>query len=170
MKIRWATVDDAEAIAAIHISSWRAAYHEIIPASVLDGLSVEKRAVRIRGAIAEGTEESAVAEADGGILGFCTLGECRDDDKPKLSTGEIWGIYLAPSHWRRGIGTELLHWAEAQLLARGKGEVVLWVLEANAPSRRFYEARGYAQDGATKQLTIGVAFAAIRYVKSLPVV
>jgi GNAT superfamily N-acetyltransferase len=167
MIIRWATADDSHSIAEIHIDSWRAAYSQIIPASVLDGLSVEKLANRRREAITQGKEETAVAELGGNILGFATFGECRDDDKPKATTGEVWGIYLRPSHWRNGIGTELLRWVETNLLARNKNEIVLWVLEANAPSRRFYEARGYKEDGATKDLTIGNPLTAIRYAKSL---
>ncbi|MFA6133398.1 MAG: GNAT family N-acetyltransferase [Phycisphaerae bacterium] len=167
--IRWAVPEDAPAIATIHLASWRAAYQQIIPASFLDGLSVEKFASRHRKAIASGTEQTAVVELDGRIVGWCTLGECRDEDKAKPATGEIWGIYLAPEFWRKGIGTECVRWAESELLLRRKSEVVLWVLEANSPSRRFYEAKGYKEDGAKKEITISVPLTAVRYAKILVV-
>lgn len=167
MQIRPATLDDAHALAELHIASWRAAYDQIVPARVLDGLSVDERADRHRSTIASGIADTAVAEVDGGVVGFCVLGHCRDEDKPQDNTGEIWGIYLAPSHWRRGIGSDLLRWAEAELLRRGKAEVVLWVLDANSPSKQFYEANGYVQDGTRKELTIGKPLTAVRYAKSL---
>ena len=166
VQIRRAAPDDAIAIADIHIACWRTAYSDIVPAAVLTTMSLERIAGHHRDAISAETEETAVVETGDQIVGWCTLGDCRDDDKPKARTGEIWGIYLTPAVWRKGIGTVLARWAEAQLLSRGKSEVVLWVFEANAPSRRFYEACGFAADGATKQLTIGgVALTAVRYSK-----
>ena len=43
MEVRWATADDAAAIAAVHIASWRAAYRGLLPDAVLDSLSLEAR-------------------------------------------------------------------------------------------------------------------------------
>lgn len=167
VSIRWATVDDAQALGETHVASWRAAYGGIVPESVFQKFTVENRTRHFQKAVSGKTEETAVAEVDGHVVGFCTIGECRDSDKPKPTTGEIWGIYLVPSHWRQGIGSVCLRWAETELLSRGKSEAVLWVLEANAPSRRFYEAAGFVADGASKQITIGTALTAIRYVKAL---
>ena len=164
--IQWANPDDSQAIAEIHISSWRVAYSDIVPPSVLEGLSVEKRALRHRTRITEEPERIAVAEIAGRVVGFSAFEDSSDDDKPKECTGEICAIYVASSHWRKGIGSRLLHWSEAQLSRRGKREIILWVLEANAPSRRFYEASGYVQDGARKELTIGKPLMALRYAKS----
>jgi ribosomal protein S18 acetylase RimI-like enzyme len=80
---------------------------------------------------------------EGQILGFLTLGGCRDSDVDPQITGEIWGIYLAPQYWRRGAGTLLCRHAEQVLAARGYSELKLWVLAGNGPARRFYEAMGF---------------------------
>ena len=167
IRIRWAGPDDSQAIAEIHVCAWRAAYEGIVPAEVLEGLSVADRAVRHRARIAENPNRMAVAKADGRILGFAALGDCRDDDKPGERTGEVFAIYVDPSRWREGIGGKLLVWAEAELCGRDKREVVLWVLRANAASRRFYQAHGYRPDGTQKTLTIGDEIEAVRYAKVL---
>jgi hypothetical protein len=43
MLIRAAQIEDAKQIAEVHVASWRAAYRGILPDSMLDNLSVEKR-------------------------------------------------------------------------------------------------------------------------------
>ncbi|HUQ39529.1 MAG TPA: hypothetical protein VM030_05200, partial [Acidimicrobiales bacterium] len=44
--VRVAGVEDARAIAEVHVASWLAAYRGIIDDDVLDGLSVDARAAR----------------------------------------------------------------------------------------------------------------------------
>jgi RimJ/RimL family protein N-acetyltransferase len=105
MKLRRATPDDALALAKAHVDSWHGAYRGLVPDSFLGGFTVERRTKRFRESIAAGAEETYVVEEDGEVLGFLTLGKCRDSDVDDNTTGEIWGIYLAPKHWRKGIGT-----------------------------------------------------------------
>ena len=47
--IRRATVDDADAIATVHIASWRGAYAGIVPDAFLASLDVAARAESITG-------------------------------------------------------------------------------------------------------------------------
>ena len=42
--IRAAVVEDAAAIAEVHVASWKTTYKRIFPDSVLEGLSVSDRA------------------------------------------------------------------------------------------------------------------------------
>jgi len=84
-----------------------------------------------------------------------TIGPCRDDDLDAAAAGEIWGTYLALLHWRRGIGRQVCRRAEAMLRERGVRKVVLWVLKGNGVGQRFYEAMGYAPDGASRTIEIG---------------
>lgn len=160
MNLRRATLDDAPALAKAHVESWLKAYRGIVPDARLHGFTVERQTERFRQSLAEDSEETYVAELDGQILGFLTLGDCRDSDVDHSTTGEIWGIYLLPQHWRKGIGRFLAKQGESMLASRGCSFVTLWVLEANGQARRFYEAVGFETDGATKQK-------AIRYRKKL---
>lgn len=40
--IRWATIDNANAIGTIHMTTWRTAYVGLMPQSVLDTLSTAR--------------------------------------------------------------------------------------------------------------------------------
>jgi len=108
-----------------------------------------------------------VAEDSHELLGFMTLGGCRDADVELATTGEIWGIYLAPRHWRKGLGRRLCQCAEEMLNSRHYRQAMLWVLEDNDSARRFYEALGFQIDGAAKTLHLGTPLKAVRYRKEL---
>jgi len=167
MNIRLATPDDADALARAHIDSWRSAYRGLVPDSHLAKLDYAKRAEHFSTALTEHSEETYLAEENGEVLGFLTVGECRDADVNRRETGEIWGIYLAPAHWRKGVGRALCQYGERLLKSRGHTEAALWVFRANEQATRFYEAMGFRADGASKTLNPGVALEAIRYRRQL---
>ncbi len=168
MNIRRATPDDAGPLAQAHVASWHAAYRGLVPDSFLERFDYERRFPRFRDALKAGSEETYLVEEKGEVLGFLTLGACRDEDVDHAVTGEIWGIYLAPAHWRKGVGRRLCQRGEQILNARGYTIVTLWVFEDNHQARRFYEAMGFAPDGASKILNLGAPLKAIRYRKQLP--
>ena len=167
MEIRRATSDDAVALARVQIDSWRVAYRGLVPDSHLDSLDYELRAQRFREPPAQFAEERYLAEQNGEVLGFLTLGECRDGDVDPKTCGEIWAIYLEPGHWRKGIGTSLCRYGERILKARGYRSAMLWVFAGNDQARRFYEAMGFRPDGASKTLNPGAPLEAVRYRKEL---
>jgi RimJ/RimL family protein N-acetyltransferase len=103
----------------------------------------------------------------GEAVGFVTLGACHDTNVDQKTTGEIYCIYLAPTHWRKGLGTLLCRFAEETLRARGYGTVTLWVFAGNARGTCFYEAVGYVADGATKVLDVGAPLEVVRYRRAL---
>jgi ribosomal protein S18 acetylase RimI-like enzyme len=127
----------------------------------------ERYAHRLRESLAQHAEETYVAEQGGALLGFLTLGGCRDADVDRETTGEIWGIYLAPQHWRKGVGTLLCRHGERTLKARAYRSATLWVFAGNDQARRFYEAMGFQADGASRTLNPGALLEAIRYRKEL---
>jgi ribosomal protein S18 acetylase RimI-like enzyme len=165
--LRRATPTDAPALAEIHVAAWRAAYRGIVPASHLEQFTVEGRTRRLREFLADHSAETYVAEYEGRLVGFLTLGGCRDTDVDQTKIGEIWGIYVLPEHWRRGVGRFLCEQGQSMLASRDFAIAVLWVLEANLPAKRFYEAMGFKPDGATRELSFGIPLTAIRYRKNL---
>lgn len=167
MEIRRATPDDAVALARVHIDSWRSAYRGLVPDSHLDSLDYERHAQRFRESLGRNAEESYLAEQDGEVLGFLTLGGCRGTDVDQKATGEIWGIYLAPGHWRKGIGSMLCRYGERILTLRGYLAATLWVFAGNDQARRFYEAMGFTADGASRTFNPGAPLEAVRYRKEL---
>jgi ribosomal protein S18 acetylase RimI-like enzyme len=167
MDIRPARVDDAPALARVHVDSWWAAYRGLVPDSYLRRFTYEWREGCFREALATGVEETYVIERSEEIVALLTIGAARDPDLDARRTGEIWGIYISPDHWRRGIGSRLAQEAERILRSRGYERAVLWVLAANQQARRFYEAMGFSFDGQSKDIDWGTVLKAVRYAKVL---
>ncbi len=97
-----------------------------------------------------GDGEELVIEAAGVVVGYVSLGRVRDEGMP-ADLGEIWALYVLPGHQGGGLGSTLLTAAVARLRALGFQAVVLWVLTGNVSARTFYERRGFALDGGTKE-------------------
>ena len=164
--IRRAVYEDAPRLSEIHIFGWRNAYRGIVSDDYLFGkLRVEKRTERFRATLAEGTEESYVAEADGLVYGFMTIGDCRDADRGRDSF-ELWGIYVDPCLMRSGAGSALIASCEAEASRREKREVLIWVFEGNPVGRAFYEKHGYVPEGKSQVIEFFNAVE-MRYVKTL---
>lgn len=145
MVIRLAQAKDAWRIATIHIDAWRVAYRGIVPDEYLDGLSVEQRFAFWTKNLESGPALTWIAEQDGAVLGWISAAGSRDADA-KPSTGEIWAVYIAPAHWRKGIGRALCAVAEQELRKRGFTEVTLWVLKDNERALAFYSSNGFIRD------------------------
>jgi ribosomal protein S18 acetylase RimI-like enzyme len=146
--IRRATVNDARAIAEVHVKSWQAAYRGLLPEDFLQNLSVFRREEQWRRGLQNPEQVMLVYEQEG-IVAFCGFAPSRDDvDKTRIA--ELGTIYALESAWGQGIGKAL--WQEAIKLMREKGftEVTLWVLEGNERAIKFYERQGITFDGKTK--------------------
>ena len=172
LRLRPATPDDAPELAGVHVAAWRAGYRGIVPDAYLEGFTVQRGTARLRKflsaeAAAGESGRTYAAEHEGRLVGLLTLGGCRDADAEPGTDGEIWGIYIAPQYWRRGVGRFLCGHAERLLASLGCTVVRLWVLEANHRARRFYEAMEFAPDGATKEVQLGARLQAVRYRKTL---
>ena len=92
--------------------------------------------------------EVLVAEQDGEIIAYSSLGPSRDEDAP--NEGEVYTLYVHPSAWRGRVGGPLFAAAVDRLHEMGFANVSLWVLEVNERARAFYEAQGWQHDGATE--------------------
>lgn len=159
--IRRATPEDAEAVARVHIETWQAAYAHVLPREGLESLSGERAARR---AELHRRSPPIVAEADGEIVGFVSVGAGIDPG----TDGELYAIYVHPNHWDRGFGRELIQAGEERLRELGHRHAVLWVLDDNPRARRFYEAAGWTFDGARRPIELfGVSVPEIRYSKQL---
>ncbi len=164
--IRRAGLADARAIAEVAVAGWQAAYRGILSDAFLDAMRVDAREVAWRERLARDVDGGApawVAERAGHVVGFVSSGPPRDEDVP-LPASEIYAIYVLAESWRQGLGRSLLQTAVAHWRAGGARTLVLWVFEANAPARAFYEAMGWQPDGGRQALELGSASAIeIRY-------
>jgi len=162
MLVRAATGADAERIARVQERGWQAAYRHVFPAKELDrGGFIEASRWRDRLDHPPPGWTTFVAERDGTVVGFASVGPSRD----ARGLGELYAIYVDPDEWSTGTGRVLIERAEEQL--RGEyEEVTLWVLEQNPRARRFYERAGWAADGKRKaEARWGVRAPEVRYRK-----
>jgi GNAT superfamily N-acetyltransferase len=168
IRIRLATTADARSIAGIGVRGWQAAYRGILPAAFLAGLNVAAREAAWQSMLESDEERRApswIAERDGRTIGFVAGGPPRDDDVP-LPGAEVYAIYVDPDAWRNGAGRALLATAVAHWFGRGATTMVLWVLEANARGRAFYEAMGWEADGRRQEIDFGGFYVSeVRYRK-----
>lgn len=152
MNIRRAGMADSMGIGLAHVRSWQAAYKGLVPQHYLDGLDPVQRVQVWARQLSEGHQVGQavlVAEADDEVVGFVSVGPSRDDDAN--GQGEVWAIYLLPDFWGQGVGKALMRAGSESLRGFGFTEATLWVLGTNERARRFYEAVGWAPDGASKR-------------------
>lgn len=165
LQLRHAHLADANAIAVLHIASWRTAYSAELPAAYLASLDESARTEQWRSRLLTPGTQVLLAERDGVLCGFCAYGPVHRRGPDVEGFWEIYSLHVLPE--RRGSGIGSMLFGEALSTARRAGAPVLtlWVVETNAPARRFYEAKGMQPDGAEKQreLAPGIALHEVRY-------
>lgn len=169
LSVRRASPDDAAQIAAVHVASWRSAYSAQMPTEALDALSVDDRAVAWRTALMLPTSDTTfVAEADGDIAGFATVGLPQHAGDRLPGWAEVLTIYVADDVAGRGIGRALMRAAEAEMARNGAATGILWVLDTNEAAYRFYESVGWTADAETRPHIVGgVELTVVRFRKEL---
>ena len=166
--VRPAARQDAQAIAVVHVATWRDAYAGLMPDEVLAGLDAGQRAERWRERLAAPADGSfaLVFEADGQVRGFVSGGPSREGD----TGGEVYAIYVHPASQGQGAGRRLLAAAAGRLARGGFAEASLWVLAGNHSARGFYEAQGWRADGTEQPWRYddsGPPLTEVRYIRSL---
>jgi ribosomal protein S18 acetylase RimI-like enzyme len=154
--VRLPEITDAQEIARAMNDSWRVGYRGLLCDAILDLLDDTRSATQWVGWGRDGYEnaglraEIRVATRRGGrVIGVSAFGADRDlpDDTHR---GEVWTLYVAPSHWGRGYDSALLRNAEDVLAAGGRRDLALWLLDGNDQARRFYERGGWRDDDGIK--------------------
>jgi GNAT superfamily N-acetyltransferase len=146
-QVRPAAAGDAEQVAAVHASSSHAAYEAVAPEAG-QGLPMERRRAFWREAIEFGEPLVQVAIENGRVIGFAGFDRSRDP-KSKATTGEIWAMYVLPSHWGHGVGLALWDAAREGLVEEGCTEVTLWVPLCNERALRFFQLAGFKRELST---------------------
>jgi GNAT superfamily N-acetyltransferase len=146
MRLREATLADADAIAGLHADSWRNTYRGAYSDEYLDGPVFEDR-LRVwleRLSSPAPNQHVIVAEDDGAIVGFaCSYG----DESAELGT-LLDNLHVRRDLQKTGIGKrlviEIARWCAANYPDSG-----LWlgVLEQNANAQAFYKRLGAADVG-----------------------
>lgn len=152
--MRPAQINDAAAIAGIHVATWRTAYRGLLPDDFLASLDEAWYAERWRRALGDPSGRVYVAEAAGAVVGFASGGRERAGEDGY--EGELYAIYIRDEAQGRGHGRRLVQAVAGGLRELGLRDMIVWVLRDNQPARRFYERLGGIYVRA-QPITIGSA-------------
>ncbi len=161
--IRPAEIDDAPAIARVHVDTWRTTYGGIIPQSYLDTMTVQNRTfvwVRLLERREQAFTTLVSEDHDRRVIGFVTAGPLRHKDDRYQA--EISSLYVLRSHQRSNHGRRLFLAAANRLSLRGLNGLFVWVLADN-PSRPFYESLGGEVVAETERSFAGTALKELGY-------
>ena len=139
--VRPMTVDDVDAVARLHVSTWRETYIGLLPESFFSDDVVEYRRRWWAATIAdtEADQVFRVAELDAELVGFAGAGVAVKD--PALRPRELYMIYLTKAAHGTGLGQQLLDAVLPPVPAS------LWAARDNPRARAFYVKNGFIPDG-----------------------
>ena len=150
MRVRDARASDADAFVRAYELSWDAMAGPVVGKRLADLAPLESRLESFRAGLEQTSPDVRVlvAERDAAIVGIAT---CVRDGV----TCELRSLYVVPEAWGTGVGQLLMKAALDAMRERGASEATLWVVDANARARRFYEREGWTPDGETRASPLG---------------
>ena len=159
MEIRRARLEDAAAIAAVHVRTWQFAYEPVFGAERLAGLDLAAREGLAQRFATDPQQDAFVAEDHGRIVGFVATGAPAEEGEER----ELYAIYVLPEAWGTAAASGLMRAAVEAMRGRGAADAILWVLEDNPRARRFYEREGWHADGSAESEYLGLTVPLVRY-------
>jgi GNAT superfamily N-acetyltransferase len=138
VEIREARPDEAQWLAAVQELASVAALGHIFPPETY---AYPREAVLARwtAAAADQTARVLIALSEKTPVGASCVHE-----------GWLDGLYVVPERWGSGLADALHDRALELVRTLGSASCRLWVLEDNVRARRFYERRGWLENGETR--------------------
>jgi GNAT superfamily N-acetyltransferase len=145
--IRAARRDDAEGFVRAHEAAWDAM--GVVEQRLSDLVPFEQRVRAFEDGLTKAGDNAQVwiAERDGQIVGLVTCTQER-------GTAELRDLYVVPEAWGSGVAG-VLHAKAREWMRNRADEAILWVGEANARARRFYEREGWRADRERRASSLG---------------
>ena len=146
-RVRRARLDDAAAIAHVHVAGWRETYPGIVPDRTLAAMDLSSRArywAQVLDSNKRNRTDVFVAElpidGEDRVIGFGVSGP----EQVGLTdyAGEFHALYVLRLAQGRGLGTRLMVTMAASLVLRGMTACTVWALRDNWRARQFYEKLG----------------------------
>ncbi|MFW6030753.1 MAG: GNAT family N-acetyltransferase [Halanaerobiales bacterium] len=161
--IRYANINDSDILGDIHSRSLIASFKGIIPDDFISEHFSYQRKIGLYKELLTGSPDTGIIYKDNQAVGMITIGDSRYTERED-SLIEIWRIYIIPSHWGKGIGSELMTWGINEIRKKDYKKAELWVLEDNNRVREFYQRFGFRHDGTTQIINCGKDLNELRYI------
>lgn len=154
---------DAEALAQVHVASWRETYRGLLPDAYLDRMSVPAHARRWRRSLlAPPPGAVTLAAADrGGLVGYAAGGPSRYQVEGEA---EIHTLYVLRRAQGQGLGRRLLSDTARVLADNGAKSLMISVLRDNHAARAFYEHLGGIADAPRPEPGPGGVLQEVAYI------
>lgn len=142
--IRASTPGDAVGIAAVHWTTRRAAFADLLPSEVLEAETLGSRTEGWMRILAAGNT-ALVAEVGEKLVGFAWKGSSGPHlGHPPARAVELHELYVDPEFHSTNVGHALLENA----LPPGSA-AQLWTFASNPRARKFFQKAGFLPDGVT---------------------
>jgi ribosomal protein S18 acetylase RimI-like enzyme len=105
---------------------------------------------------------SAHAPGEHEIVGFAAAGPAADEDLWPGTDGELYELHVLPSAAGAGHDERLLHAVADAFAEDGFSTAYTWALSGDRARIAFLEAAGWASDGSTANLDMGVKVPVVR--------
>jgi ribosomal protein S18 acetylase RimI-like enzyme len=154
-RVAWA--DDAPAIAAVQVRAWRTSYVGLLPAELLESMSVDEVAAGWRDALSrppDARNRVLVALERNLVTGFVVTGPATDPDCDPIADGEVADLTVDPHKRRAGHGSRLMQACVDTLKVDRFTRAVTWLGAQDDETRAFLTAAGWAPDGAHRTLDL----------------
>lgn len=148
-EIRKAKSGDESTLAYIQTESWKSAFKDILPTDVLEKCTqIEKATAMYKRLLEQNVGNGYILSVEGKPHCIAWWDATREADMPGYA--ELICIHSLPDNWHKGYGSKMMQRVLGDIQAAGYQKVMLWVFEANARARSFYEAHGFAFEGRIK--------------------
>jgi ribosomal protein S18 acetylase RimI-like enzyme len=137
-EIRRGNLTDAPALVEVFRDTWNQAYLGIIPHLHLESMIRRRTAEWWTTTIKSGSGV-LVLQVAGDIVGYATLGTARVRGAHE---GEIYELYVTPTHQGAGFGERLFEACRHHLDTRQLCGLIVWALADNGAASEFYWNRG----------------------------
>lgn len=161
VSVREARRDDVAEIARVHATTWQYCYQSIVPAPVLESLTVAAASDAWHEAVVRPPSRRhhvLVAFEQQWLVGFLAVGPADDlevSDPAQDTTAAIGPIIVEPRWGRRGHASRLMAAAVDHARTDRLTRAISWVPEGDTATRKFLLGAGWEPDGLARTLETG---------------
>jgi diamine N-acetyltransferase len=146
ISFRTPTPADASALSHLGITTFREAFAHLYKPEDLAHYEAQSHGVsRIEDQLRSTARLYRVAEADGGMVGYCKIGfdKTLDHYPGDRRVMELSQLYVLQNRLGSGVGPALMTWAIEEARARAFDDIILSVYSENLRAQRFYQRYGF---------------------------
>lgn len=137
-------------IAKAQVYAWKKAFKGILSEKLLSSLVIENFAENWKQILTQKERKNYIwlNEYEEGI-GFISYGKPKN--KTEIADFEIYGIYVHPKYWGKGVGYELMKFTiDSIVQLNPSAKIILWTMNKNNMSKKFYCRFGFKENDKSR--------------------